>query len=247
MHGIDVAFVGLQVIAFVKNLGNGSLRLGNRQKIVIGHQRRLAWSHVSKDNAARFPARIGRMPNRIAARAAARLSGHFQNPAANIIKPSVIEASQSAVLDPAVTQVGAAVGTVKTQQPGNSRIVTEKHQLFAQYSDFDRSTAGGQLLRKSQRLPVTPHQLAARGTRAGLSKQFVFFSGNHDGLPQQTNPQHERRTLEMRTALGMMSPYPAKLNVTNTPLLTRSTRMNETGLEAFQPLGSVEPFDSCPC
>jgi hypothetical protein len=47
--------------------------------------------------------------------ASSGLTGLFDNPAANIIEPAVINTSEPTVFDPPIAEIGSAMGAVQTQ------------------------------------------------------------------------------------------------------------------------------------
>src|SRR5438094_380759 len=114
MNGIDVAFVGLQIIALVENLAYVKM-IGRRiEKIIIGDERRLSRSHVGEDRPRDFFARIGAMANLVAMLAATGLAGLFETTSVNIVEPAVIETAQTAVFDPPIAKIRAAMRAVQT-------------------------------------------------------------------------------------------------------------------------------------
>src|SRR5438270_710927 len=117
MNGIDIAFVRLLVIAIVKDLGGIKMIRRGIEKIVIGQQRQLPRSHIGKDRSRLFRARIGTMANLVAMFTAPRLARLFETSAANVVEPAVIEASQTAVLDPPITEIRATMGAMNPQKP----------------------------------------------------------------------------------------------------------------------------------
>jgi hypothetical protein len=58
-------------------------------------------------------------------RSTTRLSGLVEDPAANIVKPAMIEAPEPTVFDATVTEICPAVRTMKPEQSGASLIVAE--------------------------------------------------------------------------------------------------------------------------
>ncbi len=145
MHRIDVALVGLQVIALVINFVNAEVAWRLIQKFIIGQQRRFARSHVSENNAALFLARISEMTDRIAIGATARFARLLQAAAANIVEPTMVETTQPAVFDAAITQIGAAMGAMQTEQANPALIVAKQRQVLAENPHRQRRAAGGQL------------------------------------------------------------------------------------------------------
>ena len=58
-------------------------------------------------------------------------------------------------------------------EPQKSRlplIVAEQDQLLAEYLNFKWSSAFGQFLRQSHRLPIPPQEAAARSSRTDLGE-----------------------------------------------------------------------------
>ena len=145
VHRIDVALVGLQVIALVINFVNAEVAWRLIQKFIIGQQRRFARSHVSENYAALFLARIGEMTDRIAIGATARFARLLQTAAANIVEPTMVETTQPAVLDAAITQVRATMGAMQTEQANPSLIVAKQSQLLAENPHRQRRATWGQL------------------------------------------------------------------------------------------------------
>ena len=125
MNGIDIAFVGLLVIAIVKNLGDIKMILRGIEKIVIGQQRRLSRSHIGKDRSRLLRARIGAMANLVAMFTAAGLARLFETVTLSVIEPAMIEAAQTAVFDPAITEICATMGAVNPQKPDSPLVVAK--------------------------------------------------------------------------------------------------------------------------
>jgi hypothetical protein len=64
--GIEIAFVGLKVIAFVKNLGHKHMAGRRKKRFVGGKERSFATTHVSKNDPGLFMARIRGVMNFLA-------------------------------------------------------------------------------------------------------------------------------------------------------------------------------------
>src|SRR5918999_1192655 len=109
VNRVDISFVALQVIASVKNFGNGPLLRGHGEKFVIGHEGRLAGTHVREDDSTRLLARISEMADLMPVCSSTGLSRLFNDPTANIVQPTVVKASKPAIFKSPVTQVGPAV------------------------------------------------------------------------------------------------------------------------------------------
>jgi hypothetical protein len=99
VNRIYVSLVGLQVIAFMKNLIDVQM-LGRRiEKLVIRKQRRFSRSHVGENGPSGFFTGVRGMPNSIPMRAAAQLPRLLQTTPINVIEPTMIKAPEAAGLD----------------------------------------------------------------------------------------------------------------------------------------------------
>src|SRR5215510_6523211 len=141
MNRIDIALVGLEVIALVKDLFNADMARGGFEKLIVGKQRRLSWSHIREDDSCSFLTRIGKVLYRIPMLAATGLAGLLQTAAANIVEPTMIEATQSAVFDSPVAQVCSSVRAVNSQKSDLPLIVAEQDQIFAENLHGQRRTS----------------------------------------------------------------------------------------------------------
>src|SRR5262245_53213960 len=143
MNRIDVALVGLEVIALMKNLFSAHIVRGCSEKIIVGKQRGLSRFHVREDDSCSFLTRIGKVLYRIAVLAASGLAGLLETAAADIIKPTMIEAAQSPVFDSPVAQVCYSVRAVISQKSDPPFIVDEPDQIFTEHVDGQRRPALG--------------------------------------------------------------------------------------------------------
>src|SRR5262249_55628250 len=132
MNRIDIALVRLEVIALVKDLFNADMARGGFKKIIVGKQRQLSWSHIREDDSCSFLTRIGKVLYRIPVLAATGLAGLLETAAADIIKPTMIEAAQSPVFDSPVAQVCSSVRAVNSQKSDPPFIVAEQDQIFTE-------------------------------------------------------------------------------------------------------------------
>src|SRR5215475_9167853 len=112
VNRIDVTFVGLQIVALVKNLRDIEMIGIGVEKIVVGQQWWLARSHVGEDRARYFLTRIGAMANLVAMLTAARLARLLEASSFDVVEPAMIEATQAAVFEPSIAEIRAAVRTV---------------------------------------------------------------------------------------------------------------------------------------
>jgi hypothetical protein len=132
VNRIDVALIGLQVIALMKDLVDVEMVSGRVKKVIIGKQRRLSRSHIGENHASCFLAGISRMANCVPMLAAARLSRLLQAAPFNVIEPAMIKTPEAAVFDPSIAQVRSPVRAVNPQKPGSPVIIAEQYQLFTQ-------------------------------------------------------------------------------------------------------------------
>src|SRR6266508_5257205 len=115
VNRIDIAFVGLQVVAGLQIFCDGALLLRNREKLVVRQEWRFAGAHIGEDHSSSFLTRICFVTNRIPKiLSSRRLSGHVDDLAVNVVQPAVIDASEPTILDAPVAEIGASVGAVKS-------------------------------------------------------------------------------------------------------------------------------------
>ena len=113
---IEVAFVGLEVIALVKNFGHEHVARWRKKRFVSGEKRRFARSHVGKNNPGSLLAWIGQVMDFLAKPLPGRLAGLLEAVAVDVIKPAMIKTAESAVFDAAVAQIGPAMRTMQPEQ-----------------------------------------------------------------------------------------------------------------------------------
>src|SRR4030095_10301834 len=100
---------------------------GHGEITVVGNQRRFAGSHVSEDDSRAFLDRISFLTNRFAKTfATVHFSRHVDDLAFYAVEPSVIDAAQAAVFEPAVAQVRAAVRAVQIDEPKLSLFIAKQ-------------------------------------------------------------------------------------------------------------------------
>src|SRR5215510_4914071 len=103
MARIQVAFIGLEIVALVINFSDQPVSRRRIERFVRGQKGRFSGTHVGKDESRHFPARIGGMVNLVTKVFVRRLAGLFQTIAMNVIEPTVIEAAESAVFHSTVS------------------------------------------------------------------------------------------------------------------------------------------------
>jgi hypothetical protein len=90
-----------------------------------------------------------------------RFRRHLQTPASDIEQPTVIWATQAAVLDIAVFQGGAAMRAVLAEQPDLAKLVAEQNQILAEH--FDGLGNIMKLVSRADGNPIAAKPFAARG------------------------------------------------------------------------------------
>src|SRR5262249_57474925 len=105
------------------------------------------------------------MANRILVLTAAGLPRLLQTASCDIVEPTVIKAPEASILHSAVAEIRPPVRTVEPQESRPPLIVAEQDQLLAEYLNFKRSSALGQFLRHSHRLPIPPQAIPATPSR----------------------------------------------------------------------------------
>jgi hypothetical protein len=115
MREVDVAFVGLEEVAFVEELDREALRLRRHQKLVIRKQRRLSGPEIGKDGPCLLYARIGRMANLITVSAPTGLARLIETAPANVIEPTMIETAEPSIFQSPVAQISATMRAVETE------------------------------------------------------------------------------------------------------------------------------------
>ena len=117
------------------------------------------------------------MANFVLVAAFRRLRWLLQAAPRGVVKPTMIETAQPAILYPAVTKIGAAMCAVEAEQAWPTALVAKQDQLLAQNPDRYRCAA--ELLGKRDRMPVTAHESTTGSIRTGEGKQPIIFLGEH--------------------------------------------------------------------
>ena len=113
MARIQIAFIGLEIVALVKNLGYQPVSRRRIERFVRRQKGRCPGTHIGKDESAHLLARIGRMVDLVSKVSARRLAGLFETISMNVIKPTMIKTTESTVLNSTVAQIGPPVRTVQ--------------------------------------------------------------------------------------------------------------------------------------
>src|SRR5262245_13935824 len=118
---------------------------------------RLALTEIGEKNSALFNDRIRFLPDVGAQVAVMGLGRRLQAFAVDVEQPPVKRATQAAVFQSSVREIGAAMGTATPDQSVASSLVPKDHQVFAEQAyRLDRAIAG-KLINQCGRLPIAPH------------------------------------------------------------------------------------------
>src|SRR5256885_670484 len=104
--------IGPHRLLYIKGGGGGGA------ENIISEQRRRRPAHEGEDQSSAFHDRIGEMPDLVLVPAFGRLGRLIEAAPVDVEQPAVVQATQPAILDPAVAQIDAAMRAV---QPEKSR------------------------------------------------------------------------------------------------------------------------------
>ena len=96
-----------------------------------GRSERRFGSKIGENYAAQLLNFISRVTNPLSEGTVGRLAGHFQDPPFDIIKPSVVAATQPAILQVAEFQRGSAMRAAQRQQSQPILLVAKENKIFA--------------------------------------------------------------------------------------------------------------------
>ena len=183
-------------------LGGDDIVVGDVEELVTREEGRLTGSHVGEDRAAVLLAWVGELVDALVKRPALSAlrtprpdsSGHSESLSKgaplrlprlleavplDVVQPAVVDATEPAILQAAIAQIGAAMRAVDAQQSRPALLVAEENKIFTEEPDGQRGTPRRKLLGEGGRLPVPAHQLAARRSRTNTGQQLVFFMCPH--------------------------------------------------------------------
>ena len=183
MLGVDVALMPVQVVALVVELGDEHVLLRQPQALVVRQLGRLSRPHVCEDQPSALGARVGALPYLPCELAPLRFARLVETVTVDVEQPPVVDATETAVLDPSVAQVGTPVRTAESEQPQASELVAEEREVLAHDTQRQRRPVLGQLLGQRHRLPVPPEQVACGRPRPCPRQQFVVFLRKHAPPP----------------------------------------------------------------
>ncbi len=187
MRGIDADLQRLQPVAVDQALEGEGMRAGREKAVEVGEGGRFAFAEIGEDDAVLHHHRIGALAHPLAEHAAFGFGGSFQAPAVDVEQPAMEQATQAAVLEPAVGEIGAAMGAVAVEQAVATALVAEQHEVLAEHAHRLGRTLGRQFVGERHRMPVMPHQPAAFGARPGAGDQLVLLGTHHGASVAQMN------------------------------------------------------------
>src|SRR5918992_2899797 len=134
MDWVNIAFIGLQIVALVVNLRHKPLVVRHLKELVLGQQRRLAGPDISQDEAADLLAGKSWLANLMTVLPFIRLTRLLQDISIHIVEPTMIDAAQTAVFKTPIAQIRAAVAAMRLQSTDPALFVTKNNQLLAHQS-----------------------------------------------------------------------------------------------------------------
>src|SRR6266481_8862262 len=137
VRGIDADLERLQPIAVDMPLERERVAVERNKAVDFRKRRRLAFTQIRPENAALLDHRIGPLPDTLAQRRALGLGRRFQALAGGVEQPAVKRAAQTAILQPAEREIGAAMRAMPRDQAVAVLLVAKQHELLAE--QFDRA------------------------------------------------------------------------------------------------------------
>ena len=180
---IDADFERLQPVAVDVALECEGMTIRCDEAVDLRKRRRLAFAQICPEDAALLDHGIRALLDALAQRRALGFCGRLQALARCVEQPAMEGAPQSAILQPAEGEVGAAMRAMAIDQAVTALLVAKQHQVFAeQFDGLDRPWPL-QFVHQRRRLPIHPHQFPARIPGAGTGNQVVLFLAHHGENP----------------------------------------------------------------
>jgi hypothetical protein len=174
MAGVDPALHGLQIAALLQALGNEDV--SSRQGAPLDLRRSgllLLRAHIGPHDARALDARIGLEAHALAGLRRGRHVHAFPMP---VEFQPMIGAAEAVLLVAAEIERRAAVRAELVDKADLSRGIAERQKLLAEdLHALLRPVRLGNLARQQNRHPVTAHEIAHGGTRAGAHQGFAHF------------------------------------------------------------------------
>ncbi len=121
------------------------------------------------------------MPDPFCKSTVGRLSGRFQNPPFDVVKPTVLAAAQPPIFEVPKLEGGPAMRAAQREKTQPATIVAKKNEIFAQQSSSQRMAF--QFTDKRDRVPVAAQHLAAWRPRTDSGQRLIFFETQRHGFP----------------------------------------------------------------
>src|SRR5439155_3434203 len=161
MRRVDADLERLQPVAVPVPLERERVLVRRDEAVEARKRRRLAGAEIGEEDAASFRHRIRAQPDVLAHPAAGGLGGRLEAFAAGVVKPAVERAAQTAVLQPAISEVRAAMGAVALEQ-AVSILFLEQNQILSEEPHRLQGTRAFQFFGERDGLPVVAQQLSRR-------------------------------------------------------------------------------------
>ncbi len=208
MRGVDVAFETLEPVAFALQYCDRQVLLGNEQRLVHGHGRRLgACTHIYPDQAGALIHLVAPGADLLLEVLRRRHIRHFEATPFDIEFPAVIDAPDAVFLVAAEEQRGAAVGALMVEHADPAGTVAKGDELFAEQHQPHGVAVGLQFGRERCGNPILPHQLAHHRARANprqilavrrlrhVAPPFIFWTS---GMMPPVNYLHYATNVHLR-------------------------------------------------
>ena len=187
MRRIDTDLERLQPVAIDHPLEGESVRRRRDEAVEVRERWRRAGAEIGEQDAASFDHRIGFLPDIGAQIAVVGLGGRLQALAVHVEQPAVKRATQSAILQPPIGEIGAAMRAVPADQPVAPLVVLESDKVLAEKPNRLYRPVAGKLIDQRRRLPVAPQQIAGGGSRSGAGHAIVLLDAQHRRHPHRAS------------------------------------------------------------
>ena len=162
------------------------MSLGSDEAIELWKFRRLARSHIGKQDPTLLLDRIGLLADIGGQPAPFRLGRRFQALPGDIEQPAVEGATQPAGFQAAERKISAAVRTGALDEAVPALRVAENYQAFAEEAHRLDRTVSLELIDEGRRLPIMPQQCAGGCAGADTRHLLILLGAQHgqpSGLP----------------------------------------------------------------
>ena len=170
MGRIDADFQGLQPIALPHALEGKDVTGGGAKAIELGKRRRLAVSHIGKYDAVLLDHRIGSRLDPLIGVGINRFTRLFQALAVCSVQPAMKRASEAAVFQPPIAQIGAPVRTLTIDQSELPAVASKQNQVLAHQANRNDRPVPVELNTEGGGRPILAQDFPGPGPGTGQSQ-----------------------------------------------------------------------------